>query len=786
MKAIRLLAGCAVAVVLSVQAIAGTQPTGPSLPFPAQEFKGTISPSYARARPDLHRPRTAPAGAPNVLVVMTDDVGFGAASTFGGPIPTPNLDRLAANGLVYNRFHTTAMCSPTRAALLTGRNHHPVHNGVVANLTTGFPGYDNLLPKSAATLAEVLRQYGWNTAMIGKHHNAPEAQVSAQGPFDLWPTGLGFEYFFGFMAAETNQFHPALYRGIQRVEQPVNTVMARGSILERELTDDAIRYVRQQKSVDPDKPFFLYYAAPTAHGPLQAPEDWITKFHGKFDKGWDATRKDIFARQKAMGIIPANTVMTPMPDGIPAWDSLDPGQKRVAARWMETYAAMLAYQDYQFGRLMDELEREGQRDNTLVIFIEGDNGAATEGHFFGKMNPMGGFANEVDESDAYALEQIDAIGGPESAGNYGFGWALALNAPNPYAKQYASHLGGLRNGMVISWPARIQSRGIRSQFTHVNDVMPTILELLGIEPPASVNGVEQQPIDGTSFAYSFAAPAAPERHQTQYFEMMGNRGIYHDGWWAGTTPLRVPWGNAYSSGRDPMEYDWELYDLRSDPAQARNLAAKEPERLAAMLALFDSEAWANNVYPLDDRLTLARFQAAAKRPRAKYTYWGSGVSVPVVNAAPLVGLGFTIEAQLDLSEAPASGAILAYGSKFAGWSFAMEDGVPVVVMAASQVPGDQSIVRANEPVPEGKVKLSFEFLRETGRNAGGEMVIRANGKEIGRGRIKRSISNLVEQTDTLDIGFDADTPVVEGKGSQPFTGKIERVDVMPKFPQPPR
>ncbi|MCB2065323.1 MAG: arylsulfatase [Erythrobacter sp.] len=772
----------ALLLAIGAPAQAGREPTGPSLPLPDPAFTGTIGESYATSTPDLHRARTAPAGSPNVVIVMTDDVGFGAASTFGGPIPTPNLDRLAAHGLVYNRFHTTAMCSPTRAALLTGRNHHAAHNGVVANLTTGYPGYDNLMPRSAATLAEILRQYGWNTAMIGKHHNAPEAHVSAQGPFDLWPTGLGFEYFYGFMAAETNQFHPALYRGITRVEVPDNTVMERGSILEQELTDDALAYIRQQKSVDPDKPFLLYYASPTAHGPLQAPEEWRQRFRGQFDMGWDALRGQTLARQQAMGLVPQGIEVSPMPDGIPAWDSLDADQRLVAARWMETYAAMLAFEDFQFGRLLDELERMGQLDNTLIVFIEGDNGAATEGSFFGAMNPMGGFANEVNESQDYALASVDDIGGPASAGNYGYGWALALDTPYPYAKQYASHLGGVRNGMVISWPARIEARGIRSQFTHVNDVMPTVLDLLGIEAPASVNGVPQQPIDGVSFAYSLAAPDAPEQHDTQYFEMMGNRGIYHQGWWAGTTPQRVPWGSTYESGRDPTEYDWELYDLANDPAQARNLAGQEPDRLAGMLALFDREARANSVYPLDDRLTLARFQAAARRPRAQYTYWGNGVTVPVVNAAPLLGLGFTIEARLDLSSGDTSGSILAYGSNFAGWSFHMVDGVPVAVMAASQIPGDQSRVAASEALPSGPVTLTFEFQREAGRNAGGEMVIRADGREIGRGRITRSISNLVEQTDTLDIGFDADTPVVSGAGSQTFGGRIERVDIFPHLP----
>jgi arylsulfatase len=560
---------------------------------------------------------------------------------------------------------------------------------------------------------------------------------------------------------------------------PENTVARHDGLLETNLTDDALGYIRNQKSVNPDKPFFLYYAAPSTHAPLQAPADWIARFAGKFDGGWDSLRNSIAARQKAMGIIPRSARLAPMHDGVPAWASLTADQKRYAARWMEVYAGMLAYEDAQFGRMIDELERIGQLDNTIVIFLEGDNGSALEGSALGKINPMGGFANAVVEDEAYSMAMLDKLGGPEAVGNYGYGWAIALDSPNRYAKQYASHLGGVRNGMVISWPERITARGIRSQFAHVNDVMPTILELVGIEPPASVNGVEQQPIDGVSFAYSFDAPAAPERHDTQYFEMMGNRAIYHRGWWAGTTPVRLPWGSINTSGIDPTRYEWELYDLRSDPAQAINLAAKMPEKLAEMQTMFDREAKANQVYPLDDRLTIARFMAAAPHPRAQYTYWGNGVSVPAVSAAPLLGLSFNIRAQLDLPSEPASGTVLALGSKFAGWSFALVDGVPQAVMAASQVPGDQSVVRANRSLPPGKASLEFEFARDAGRNAGGELTIRANGEEIGHGRVDRTISKLVEQTDTLDVGFDADTPVVDGPASRPFNGMIERVDVMP-------
>ncbi|WP_222560072.1 arylsulfatase [Caenibius sp. WL] len=771
----------AVAVSMGVQAAAQQAPTGPALPHAEQPFAGKIGKSYRDSTPAFPQQPTAPKGAPNILLVMTDDVGLGAASTFGGPIPTPNLDRLAARGLIYNRFHTTAMCSPTRASLLTGRNHHAVGNGIVANLTTGFPGYNNLLPKSAATVAEVLRQNGYNTAMFGKHHNAPEDHVSAQGPFDLWPTGLGFEYFYGFMAAETNQFTPALYRGVT----PIPTLKD-GEVLDHALATETINWIHNQRAVDPDKPFFAYIATGSAHAPLQAPADWIARFRGKFDAGWDKVRDETVARQKRSGMVPKSAAVTPRPDGIPSWANMTDAQKRISARMMEVYAGMLAYQDNQFGRVLDELDRMGEADNTLIVFIEGDNGAAAEGGVLGSMNPMSNFANGTQEDEAQLLADLDKFGGPDTVGNYGYGWVWAMSAPNPYVKQYASHLGGVRNGMVISWPNRIKDSGIRSQFAHVTDIVPTLLEAVGIEAPSSVNGVAQQPIDGVSLTYSFADPRAPERHRTQYFEMMGNRGIYHDGWWAGTTPKRIPWSSSPYSAGDPADYKWELYDLTKDPAQSRDLAAKNPAKLAEMQEIFDREAKRNNVYPLDDRMDLSRFAAAGaaqRPPRDRYTYWGSGISIPFLRAAPLLARSFTIEADVEVPTGDASGTLVAMGSKFGGWSFHLAGGRPVAYMAASQLPGDQSSVAAQTPLAPGKTRLVYEFRYDGGRNAGGEIIIRANGQEIGRGRIARTISKPPEMTDTFDIGFDADTPVIEGAAGQPFNGRIDKVVVIPAKPQ---
>lgn len=748
------------------------------LPKPAAPFTGHIGTTYADSTPAFPAPVTAPAGAPNVLIVMTDDVGFGASSAFGGPIPTPRLEQLAQEGLRYNRFHTTAMCSPTRAALLTGRNHHAVGNGIVANLSTGYPGYDNLMPKSAATLAEILRQNGYNTAMFGKHHNAPEWQVSAAGPFDLWPTGLGFEYFYGFMAAETNQFTPALYRATT----PLPTL--KEGVLDTALASEAIGWLHQQQAAAPGKPFFLYFATGTAHAPLQAPADWIAKFRGKFDAGYDRMRDATVARQKQLGIIPADTVNTPRPVGIPAWDTLTPDQKRINARFMEVYAAMLAHQDYQFGRLLDEIERMGLRDNTLIIFIEGDNGSAPEGGPNGSMNPMSNFANGTRETEQDLLQNLDRIGGPDAVPNWGYGWAWATNAPFRLAKQYASHLGGTRNGMVVSWPKRVTARGIRSQFTHVTDVLPTVLEAAGIDMPTRVNGVEQQPLDGVSMVYSFDAADAPERHRTQYFEMMGNQAIYHDGWLANSNPPREPWDAAnLAEGRKtvalPTEYVWELHDLRNDFSQAHDLAASHPQKLEEMKALFLAEARRNGVLPLDDRMTMERFLAATTQLRKAdhYTYWGAGVSVPWPSAAQILNRSFTITAELD-TQAKAEGVIVALGGKFGGWSFFVRDGIPVALMAASQLAGDQSRVAAQSPLPRGKAVLRYDFTSDGGVNAGGEMRISVDGREIGHGRIERTISKLPEMTDTFDVGFDADTPVSdEYRDGGHFNGRLLRVDV---------
>ncbi|WP_150293153.1 arylsulfatase [Sphingobium estronivorans] len=751
------------------------------LPPPVQPFAGKIGQTYADSTPAFPKPVVAPAGAPNVLLIMTDDVGFGSASTFGGPVPTPNLDRLAARGLVYNRFHTTAMCSPTRAALLTGRNHHAVGNAVVSDIATGYPGYWSTIPKSAATVAEVLRQNGYNTAMFGKHHNIPGQQSSIAGPFDQWPTGLGFEQFYGFIGGDTEQWTPKLYRGNAPAEQKYDKDP--DYILDRDLADEAIRYVHTQKAAAPDKPFFLYYAPGTAHAPHQAPAEWIAKFKGRFDKGWDAVRAETLQRQIAMKIAPAGTKATPRIKDIPAWDSLTPDQKRVSARMMEVYAGMLAYQDAQVGRLLDELDRMGESGNTLVMFIEGDNGASSEGGMQGSTNELGTFANGAKEDMAWLTSMVDKLGGKDSYGHFPVGWAWAVDAPFPWMKQIASHLGGTRNGLVVSWPDHIKTRGIRSQFTHVNDVMPTILEAAGIKAPDSVNGVKQQRIDGVSFAYSFDAPKAPERHDTQYFEMIGSRAIYHQGWLASTTPARMPWKMG-DSGRSPMAYDWELYNLDKDYAQANNLAARYPDKLKELEALWTTEANKNNVFPLDDRQTherAAAWRMAFASHRKNFTYWGKGISLPEGVAPSLQGRSFQIVADVDIPQSGGNGALVSHGSKFGGWSFYLKDGKPAAHMALTQQPNHQWDVAATAPIPAGPAKIAYSFDYDGGGyGRGGVMHISVNGKEVASGRIDRTIVVPAGLGETFDIGDDTGATVVDYPNGREFNGEIRKVDLLLK------
>jgi arylsulfatase len=751
---------------------------GTVLPYPPAPFTGSIGRSPAESKAQFPQPVKAPAGAPNVLLVLTDDVGFAASSTFGGAIPTPTLDQLAAHGLRFNRFHTTAMCSPTRAALLTGRNHHAVASGTVADMATGYPGYNGQIPRSAATVAEILRLNGYSTAMFGKHHNVPYNQMSAAGPFDLWPTGLGFEYFFGFLGGDTDQYQPKLYRGTA----PLDTqATMNGELLDKVVADDAIRWLHNQNAAAPDKPFFVYIAPGTAHAPHQAPAEWSERFRGRFNGGWDKLRETIFERQKQQGVIPRNAVLTPRPAGIPAWDSLSPEQQRVHSRMMEVYAAMLAYQDAQAGRIVDELERMGQLDNTLVIFVQGDNGSSGEGGVAGTLNELGSFVNGMQTAPALMDKAIAQMGGPKSYQLYSVGWAWAIDTPYAWTKQIASHLGGTRNGLVVSWPRRIKAQGeLRPQFHHVIDLMPTVLDAAGVKLPLVVNGVEQQRVDGISMTYTFDSSTAPDRRTTQYFEMLGNRGIYHDGWLASTTPPHAPWQMEVAEPVGPGDFQWELYNLDSDFSQSQDLAAKEPEKLRAMQQLWLREAERNNVLPVDSRTGKARALAGRGGQAASSTsfvYWGPDISVPQRNAPQFAGRSFSIVADVVLP-ADASGVIVANGSWFGGWSFYLDDGRVVAHEALSQLEDHQYRIASTEALPAGAVTLRYDFDAEGGYGAGGMLRISANGREIARGRIERTLLVVAGLGETFDIGIDTGAPVVDTyKDGARFNGEIRKVQV---------
>ncbi len=761
-----------------VQQYSETASSATSLPRVPPEFKGAIGRTYRQSSPDYPSAPGAGADAPNILVILTDDVGFGSSSTFGGPVPTPALDRLAAGGLVYNRFHTTAMCSPTRAALLTGRNAHMAGTGMISNLATGFPGYSAAIPRSAATIGRILKGNGYNTAFFGKHHNVPDEHSSAAGPFDLWPTGLGFEYFYGFIGGDTNQFFPSLFRGIQAVE---GLGGAPGFILDRELANDAIRWLRNQSAAAPGKPWMIWYAPGTAHSPHQAPRDWIERFRGAFDRGWDATREETFERQLARGIIPSGSLLTPRPEAIQSWDSLNPRQQQIAARSMEVFAATLAFQDHQIGRILDELRESGDFDNTLILFIQGDNGGSAEGGLEGNLNEIGRMANNVREPEEWVLGMLDSMGGPDSYQNYPAGWGWAMDTPFQWTKAVASHLGGIRNGLVVSWPRKIEARGeVRDQFHHVIDVLPTVLEAAGIEPPETVDGIRQQRIDGISMLPSFNLPDAPGR-ETQYFELYANRAIYHRGWLANTRPVVLPWNQDYAGGNPLKDYRWELYDLAGDYSQARDLADRNPEKLEEMKTLFWAQAERNNVLPLDDRRGAARawerFMRNWKNSKAT-VFRGAEVSVMWSAAPPLFARDFSVKARITPGP-EANGVILAVGSWFGGWSFYLDRGRPVAHHAFSLRPEDRFTIASGSAIGAGTAEVEFRFEYDGGGiGKGGNLTIFEGGNQLARGRIERTISIPAGLGETMDTGRDTGVPVSRTESGQaPFEGTIHEVRI---------
>jgi arylsulfatase A-like enzyme len=745
------------------------------LPRPEQPFGGHIGLTVKDSTKDFPKEITAPKGAPNILLILTDDVGFGAASTFGGPIPTPTMDRLATNGLRYTQFHTTALCSPTRAALLCGRNHHSAATGIIMEGGTGFPGYNTIMPKSCGTFAEVLRQNGYNTAWYGKNHNVPDWQNSQAGPFDLWPTGLGFEYFYGFIGGDTSQWAPALFEGIKPIEPPHDDP---NYFFEKDMADHCIDRIRLLHAMAPNKPWLVYYAPGTAHAPHHAPKDWIAKFKGQFDEGWDKMREETLARQKALGIVPQDTDLTERSPGIPAWDSLDADHKKVYAHMMEVYAAALAYCDSQMGRILDAVDDMGQLDNTLVIYIQGDNGASAEGGQNGLLNEMS-FFNAVPEDFNNVLKHMDDLGGPMTFNHYPIGWAHAMDTPFQWTKQIASHFGGTRNGMVISWPARIKDvGGIRTQFHHVIDIYPTILEAVGVQSPSMLNGVPQKPVEGVSMVYTFDDAQAVSKRRTQYFEMFCNRAIYNDGWVACTTPPLPPW--AVGKTIDPLDYQWELYDVTNDFSEAHNLAAQYPEKLQQLQDLFWGEAAKYNVLPLDnskiERMNVDN-RPSLTRGRSLFTYYPGMVRIPEGTAPSILNKSFQVISDFEIPADGAEGVLVTQGGRFNGWGLCLLAGKPVFYYNLAGV--YRYTVAGNDALAPGKHTLVLDFKYDgPGLGKSGTATLTVDGKQVAQGVIDHTIAFRISADETLDIGEDTGTPVSEDYHVPfKFTGTLGQVTI---------
>lgn len=777
MKTKHTLAVLSLALGTAIALPAGAQEV---LPHPQQPFKGKIGRIAAESTPDFPKPMEAPKGAPNVLLIMTDDVGFGASSTFGGPIPTPSFDKLSKAGLRYNQFHTTALCAPTRAALITGRNHHSASTGVIPEMATGYPGYNSLMSKSCGTLGEMLKQNGYSTAWFGKNHNVPDWQSSKAGPFDLWPTSLGFEHFFGFIGGDTDQWHPAAFIGTEPYEAPAHDPNYH---FDSDLADHTVSWIRQQHSLAPDKPFFAYYVPGLSHAPHHAPKEWIAKFKGQYDQGWDKVREETLARQIAQGVVPAGTKLTARPKEIPAWDSLTANQKKLYSHMMEIYAACLAYCDHNIGRVIQAVEETGKMDNTVIVYIQGDNGASAEGTLGGCANEVGVQANGALESEEYLLSIMDKLGSPLTYNHYPVGWAHAMCSPFQWTKQVASHFGGTRNGMVISWPKGIKQTGeVRSQFASVIDIVPTILEAAGIKQPTVINGAKQTPIEGSSLIYSFDKAKAPTHHQTQYFEMVGNRGVYHDGWVACTTPLRVPWQMAID--RSPDEFQWELYNVAEDFSEANNLAAQNPKKLKELQGVFDQEAKKYNVLPLDSSF-IARFvpgiRPSLTAGRSSFTYYPGTIRVTEGTAPDLKNKSFAITADVEIPDGEAEGVLATQGGRFGGWTLMIMDGKPEFAYAFSQQPQHKYRITSGEKIAPGKHIIKLDLAYDgPGRGKSSTGTLSVDGKQVAQGKIERTVPTRFSLDETFDIGLDTGTPVIEDyepKMPFKFTGTLNKVVV---------
>jgi arylsulfatase A-like enzyme len=774
---------------------------GQVLPPPAPPFGGEINLNAAQSKTWWPPRIVPPEGAPNILLIMTDDVGFGAPSTFGGVIPTPALDRIADMGLRYTQFHSTALCSPTRAALITGRNHHSVGFGVIAEQSTGFPGYDSIIGKDTATIGEILKDNGYATSWFGKDHNTPDFQASQAGPFDQWPIGMGFQYFYGFVGGDTSQWQPNLFRNTTAIypylgkpDWNLTTAMA----------DDAIHWIKQLDQINPEQPFFIYYVPGGTHAPHHPTPGWIEKISDMhlFDPGWNALREQIFSNQKKLGVIPQDAQLTPWPDDLlKRWDALTPDEKKLFIRQAEVYAAYLAYTDHEIGRVIQAVEDIGKLDDTLIIYISGDNGGSAEGTLIGTPNEVASF-NGVNVPVEDQLEHFyDVWGSDETYPHMPVAWSWAFDTPFKWTKQIASHFGGTRQGVAIAWPNRIKDTGgIRNQFHHVIDIVPTILEVTGVEVPDMVDGIAQKPIEGVSMVYTFdpANADAPSTHRTQYFEMMSDRALYHEGWIASTHPIRPPWEIVGAAVEDPASaYRWQLYDLTRDWTQANDLAAAHPDKLRELQQLFWVEAAKYQVLPLDASVAT---RLVAPRPnltagRTEFTYSGQLTGIPHGDAPSLLNTSYTITAEVEIPQGDAEGVLVTEGGRFGGFGFYLLKGKPVFtwnLVDLKRLPWE-----GPEALSPGKHTLEFDFKYDglgfatlafndlSGIGRGGTGVLKVDGKAVATQKMERTVPLILQWDETFDVGADTGTPVDDQDYQVPFafTGELTKLTLSIDRPQ---
>jgi arylsulfatase A-like enzyme len=753
---------------------------GKQLPPPDPKFGGVIKDSAVDSKPFWPPTIVPPKGAPNVLLIMTDDQGYGVCSTFGGVIPTPAMDRIAKAGLRYTQFHSTALCSPTRAALITGRNHHSSGFGVISEQATGYPGYDSIITKDKATVGEILKENGYATSWFGKNHNTPTYLYSLAGPFDQWPSGMGFEYFYGFMGGETNQWTPYLFRDHTAIFPWTGKP---GYNLITDMADEAIKYLTELNAAAPEKPFFLYYVPGGTHAPHHPTPEWIAKMKGKFDMGWNDMRDQIFANQKKLGVIPQNTELTPWPDLLPKWDTLNPTQKKVYAHQAEIFGAYAAYTDHEIGRVIQAVENLGKLDNTLIIYISGDNGTSAEGSAVGTTFDLAAIQG-IDMPVDVQLKFYNVLGSDLTTPHMSVAWSWAFDTPFKWTKQIASYFGGTRQGMAISWPGHIKDLGgIRSQFHHIIDIVPTILEVAGIQAPATVNGIAQKPIEGVSMAYTFdsANATAPSKRDTQYFEMFGNRALYNDGWIATTVPPQPPWLMGTVKMPDVLTgYKWELYNIADDFSETNDLAAKNPDKLKELQGLFMDEARKYQVLPLDNSI-LARILAprpSATAGRTEFTYTSEVSGLPDGSAPNLLSKSFSITAEVEIPKGGAEGMLNTLGGRFGGYGLYLVKGKPVFTYNLLAL--EQFRWEGPQALTSGKHTVLFDFKYDgPGMAKGGTGVLSVDGKEVARKTVPHTVPALFTIDESFDVGVDTRTGVDDKDYKPPFrfTGKLDKLTI---------